>query len=57
MFLTTGIVSSLKKLLSDVDATVRHMTTEVLYIIAGHASGRDAFLEHKIIVPLSKLVG
>ncbi|CAB4023309.1 radial spoke head 14 homolog [Paramuricea clavata] len=53
--LRVGIVSSLKKLLSDIDATVRHKTTEVLYIIAGHASGRDAFLEHKIIVPLSKL--
>ena len=55
-FLTTGIVSSLKQLLSDTDATVRHKTTEVLYIIAGHASGRDAFLDHEIITPLSKLV-
>ena len=56
MFLTIGIVSSLKQLLSDTDATVRHKTTEVLYIIAGHASGRDAFLVHEIITPLSKLV-
>ena len=57
LFLIPGIVSSLKRLLSDTDATVRHKTTEVLYIIAGHASGRDAFLEHKIITPLSNLVG
>ena len=50
-------MSSLKRLLADTDATVRHKTTEVLYIISGHASGRDAFLEHEIITPLSNLVG
>ena len=54
--LQVGIVSSLKRLLADIDATVRHKTTEVLYIISGHASGRDAFLEHKIITPLSNLI-
>ena len=52
----TGIVVSLKQLLSDIDATIRHKSTEVLYIISGHASGRDAFLDYEIITPLSKLV-
>ena len=52
----TGIVVSLKQLLSDFDATIRHKSTEVLYIISGHASGRDAFLDYEIITPLSKLV-
>lgn len=55
--MATGVVSSLKGLLANVDATVRHKTTEVLCIIAGHASGREAFLDHQIITPLSKLVG
>ncbi|XP_048581464.1 radial spoke head 14 homolog [Nematostella vectensis] len=50
-----GIAASLKSLLKDADATVRHKTTEVLFIIAGHAVGRDAFLEHSIILPLSEL--
>ncbi|XP_028393946.1 radial spoke head 14 homolog [Dendronephthya gigantea] len=53
--LRVGVVSSLKDLLADVDSTVRHKTTEALFIIAGHASGRDAFLDQQIIPPLSKL--
>ena len=32
---STGIASSLKSLLKDPDATVRHKATEVLYILAG----------------------
>ncbi|XP_031555319.1 radial spoke head 14 homolog [Actinia tenebrosa] len=53
--LRVGIAASLKTLLKDTDPTVRHKTTEVLFIIAGHAVGRDAFLDHSIIVPLSEL--
>lgn len=53
--LRVGVAASLKSLLKDPDATVRHKTTEVLGIIAGHAVGRDAFLDHDIIVPLSQL--
>ncbi|XP_035690918.1 radial spoke head 14 homolog [Branchiostoma floridae] len=53
--LRVGVAESLKKLLSDKDPTVRHKTTEVLYVIATHNKGRDAFLDYGIIVPLSKL--
>eukprot|EP00794_Sanderia_malayensis_P016651 gene16651-18341_t len=50
-----GIVESLKTLLNDKDPTVRIKTTEALYIMAGHAIGRDAIINQKVIVPLSKL--
>ncbi|XP_046860020.1 radial spoke head 14 homolog [Xenia sp. Carnegie-2017] len=53
--LNVGIVLSLKKLLTSDDSTIRHKTTEVLFIIASNASGRNAFLEYEIILPLSKL--
>lgn len=53
--LVLGIATSLKKLLTDSDITVRGKSIECLYVIAGHAIGRDAFLEEEIIVPLSKL--
>ncbi|XP_071795758.1 radial spoke head 14 homolog [Asterias amurensis] len=53
--LRVGVAESLKNLLTDQDGTVRHKATEVLYIIAGHNIGRDAFLEHSIIIPLSRL--
>ncbi|PVD33684.1 hypothetical protein C0Q70_04942 [Pomacea canaliculata] len=53
--LRVGIPSSLKNLLSDPDLTVRQKSTECLYVIAGHAVGRDAFLEHNIIEPVSQL--
>ncbi|KXJ18833.1 radial spoke head 14 homolog [Exaiptasia diaphana] len=53
--LRVGIATSLKSLLKDPDPTVRHKSTEVLFIIAGHAPGRDAFLDHNIILPLSEL--
>lgn len=53
--LVVGVTESLKALLTDPDGTVRQKATEVLYIIAGHNIGRDAFLEHTIILPLSRL--
>lgn len=53
--LRVGVVESLKALLTDKDGTVRHKSTEVLYVIAGHNIGRDAFLESGIIPPLAKL--
>ncbi|KAL4225085.1 Radial spoke head 14 [Mactra antiquata] len=53
--LKCGIAESLKKLLSDKDITVRQKSTECLYVIGCHAIGRDAFLEHNIIPPVSKL--
>jgi len=53
--LREGIAQSLKKLLIDGDITVRQKSTECLYVIAGHAIGRDAFLDEEIILPLAKL--
>jgi len=53
--LKVGIAESLKKLLTDPDTTVRQKSTECLYVIGSHAIGRDAFLEHNIIPPVSKL--
>ncbi|RDD44693.1 Radial spoke head 14-like protein [Trichoplax sp. H2] len=53
--LRVGIVASLRRLLSDTNPVVRMKTTEVLFIMAGHAVGRTAFLENYIIIPLAKL--
>ncbi|XP_046331630.1 radial spoke head 14 homolog [Haliotis rufescens] len=53
--LRCGIAQSLKELLVDADITVRQKSTECLHVIAGHAIGRNAFLEHGIIMPISKL--
>lgn len=53
--LRVGIAKSLKGLLTDEDSTVRQKATECLYVMAGHAVGRDAFLENEIIIPVSKL--
>ncbi|ESP02559.1 hypothetical protein LOTGIDRAFT_224792 [Lottia gigantea] len=53
--LREGIVESLKNLLSDPDITVRQKSTECLFVIAGHAIGRDAFIDHEIIKPVSNL--
>ncbi|XP_013387310.1 radial spoke head 14 homolog [Lingula anatina] len=53
--LRQGIPESLKGLLDDKDVTVRQKATECLYIIAGYAVGREAFLDQNIIIPLSKL--
>nr|XP_018670222.1 radial spoke protein ARM37 isoform X1 [Ciona intestinalis] len=50
-----GCIESLKKLLSDADSTVRHKSTEVLYIMATHNVGRNAFLDYKVILPVAKL--
>ena len=33
----------------------RQKATECLFVMAGHAVGRDAFLENEIIIPVSKL--
>lgn len=51
--LRAGIATSLKELLTDPDSTVRQKATECLYVIAGHAIGRDAFLEEEIIQPVA----
>lgn len=53
--LHVGIAESLRKLLTDADLTVRQKATECLFVIGGHAVGRDAFLEHGIIEPVAKL--
>jgi len=53
--ITVGCVESLKKLLADSDSTVRHKATEVLYIMATHNVGRNAFIENDVILPISKL--
>lgn len=53
--LRVGIAVSLKNLLIDPDLTVRQKSTECLFVIAGHAIGRDAFLDYQIIKPVSDL--
>jgi hypothetical protein len=53
--LREGIVGSLVNLLCDCDVTVRQKATECLYVIATHAIGRQAFVDHEVIVPLSCL--
>jgi len=50
-----GIVGSLKALLRDPDDVVRMKATEVLFIISGHAIGRDAITTHEVIEPISAL--
>ncbi|XP_067861621.1 radial spoke head 14 homolog [Heptranchias perlo] len=51
-----GCLENLKLLLKDEDATVRHKTTEILYILVTHSIGRFAFLEHDVITPLAELL-
>lgn len=53
--LRVGIAESLKKLLTDPDITVRQKSTECLFVIGGHSIGRTAFIDHEIILPVSKL--
>ncbi|XP_078331854.1 radial spoke head 14 homolog [Crassostrea virginica] len=53
--LRVGIAESLKVLLTDGDLTVRQKATECLFVIGGHAIGRDAFLDNGIIPPVAKL--
>lgn len=50
-----GIPQTLKKLLADGDLTVRQRSTECLYVIGGHAIGRDALLDEEVIISLAKL--
>ncbi|XP_078410775.1 radial spoke head 14 homolog [Cetorhinus maximus] len=51
-----GCLENLIFLLKDEDATVRHKTTEIFYILVTHTIGRFAFLEHDVIMPLSELL-
>ncbi|XP_007906917.1 radial spoke head 14 homolog [Callorhinchus milii] len=51
-----GCLKNLKTLLEDEDSTVRHKTTEILYVLVTHSIGRFAFLKHDVIQPLSKLL-
>ncbi|KAL5007337.1 hypothetical protein ScPMuIL_016143 [Solemya velum] len=53
--LKEGVSESLKKLLADPDLTVRQKATECLYVIGGHAIGRESFLDHEIILPVAAL--
>ncbi|XP_031425813.1 radial spoke head 14 homolog [Clupea harengus] len=46
----------LKVLLKDEDAAVRTKTTEVLYLLATHNVGREAFLRYNVVGPLSDLL-
>lgn len=50
-----AIVDSLKILLKDADDVVRMKATEVLFIISGHAIGRDAIINLQVIAPLAEL--
>ncbi|XP_005097264.1 radial spoke head 14 homolog [Aplysia californica] len=53
--LRNGIGVSLKNLLKDDDITVRQKATECLFVMAGHALGRDSFLENETIYPVARL--
>uniref|UniRef100_UPI0000567892 radial spoke head 14 homolog n=1 Tax=Danio rerio TaxID=7955 RepID=UPI0000567892 len=46
----------LKVLLQDEDSLIRVKTTEVLYVLASHSMGRDAFLNFDIVGPLANLL-
>ncbi|XP_034757689.1 radial spoke head 14 homolog isoform X2 [Acipenser ruthenus] len=50
-----GCLESLKRLLGDVDSTVRMKTTEIFYRLTTHNVGRIAFLKSDVILPLSQL--
>eukprot|EP00912_Choanoflagellata_sp_UC4_P002170 UC4_evm9s1370 len=52
--LNAGVISSLKSLLGDADNDVRIKATEALYLMAGHAVGRQVFVSDHIISPLSE---
>ncbi|XP_043103052.1 radial spoke head 14 homolog [Puntigrus tetrazona] len=52
----SGCMERLKVLLQDEDDLVRLKTTEVLYVLASHSLGRDAFLKFDIVGPLAKLI-
>ncbi|XP_052419212.1 radial spoke head 14 homolog isoform X1 [Carassius gibelio] len=52
----SGCMERLKVLLQDEDDLVRVKTTEVLYVLASHSLGRDAFLKLDIVGPLTSLI-
>ncbi|RXN20165.1 radial spoke head 14-like protein [Labeo rohita] len=52
----SGCMERLKMLLQDEDDLVRVKTTEVLYTLASHSLGRDAFLKFDIVGPLANLI-
>ncbi|XP_041958334.1 radial spoke head 14 homolog isoform X2 [Alosa sapidissima] len=51
-----GCLERLKVLLEDEDAFVRTKATEVLYLLATHNVGREAFLRYDVVGPLSDLL-
>ncbi|XP_010904221.1 radial spoke head 14 homolog [Esox lucius] len=51
-----GCLEKLKVLLQDNDSSVRIKTTEVLYLLAAHNVGREAFLQRDVVAPLSDLL-
>ena len=50
-----GVVKSLKSSLRDPDEHVRIKSTENMFILSGHAKGREALLAEEVIEPLSSL--
>jgi hypothetical protein len=53
--LRCGMMQSLKALLTDGDVTVRWKSLQVLYVIACHSVGREAYLALEVIAPVSRL--
>ncbi|TRY65371.1 hypothetical protein DNTS_013774 [Danionella cerebrum] len=51
-----GCMEKLKVLLQDEDSFVRIKTTEVLYVLASHSTGREALLRYDIVSPLANLL-
>ncbi|XP_051965222.1 radial spoke head 14 homolog [Xyrauchen texanus] len=51
-----GCIESLKSLLQDEDGLVRVKTAEVLYLLAAHSLGREAFLKYDVLGPLANLL-
>ncbi|KAM6954128.1 radial spoke head 14 homolog [Aplochiton taeniatus] len=54
--INNGCLGRLKVLLEDADAPVRMKTTEVLYLMAAHNVGREAFLQWQVAAPLAGLL-
>ena len=50
-----GIVKSLRVVIQDKDDHVRVKSAENMFILAGHAKGREALLAARVIEPLSQL--
>ncbi|KAJ7993800.1 hypothetical protein DPEC_G00258480 [Dallia pectoralis] len=51
-----GYLEKLKVLLLDSDSSVRIKTTEILYLLAAHNVGREAFLKWGVVASLSDLL-